>query len=304
VDITGVRVRHEVTIMNGTVLPIAVGVDGSRESRVATEWAAHEAAYRALPLLLVHAWIDEPLYAPPAPEREAAERLLDHAEAEVTERFPGLTVTTQLLPATAAAGLTEQADRAEMLVLGSRGHSAIVGFLLGSVGLPVIAHAKRPVVLVRPVALEASIEEGDEVVVGMKDLGPAASGVLDFAFTSAAARGAAVRAVRAWGTPSLFGADVPKDLEGTAHEGMEEREGAALAGALDPWRQRFPGVPVVEHLRFGNASEVLLSAAAFRATLVVVGRRRRRPKLGLRVGPVVHAALHHARPPVAVIPYD
>ncbi|MGP3969266.1 universal stress protein [Streptomyces sp. 6N223] len=290
--------------MNGADLPIAVGVDGSKESKAACEWAAHEAAYRALPLRLVHAWIDEPLYAPPAPEREAAERLLDGCEAEVSERFPGLTVTTELLPATAAAGLTEEADRSEMLVLGSRGHTAIVGFLLGSVGLPVIAHATHPVVLVRPVALESSIEEGDEVVVGLKDLGPAASGVLDFAFTSAAARGAAVRAVRAWGEPSLFGADVPGDLESPTHQGIEEREGLALAGALDPWRQRFPGVPVVEHLRFGNASEVLLTAAAFRAALVVVGRRRRRPRLGLRVGPVVHAALHHARPPVAVVPYD
>lgn len=290
--------------MNGTELPIAVGVDGSRESRAAAEWAAQEAAYRALPLRLVHAWIDEPLYAPPAPEREAAEALLDHARGELAERFPGLDVTTQLLPDTAAAGLTQEADRSAMLVIGSRGHTAIVGFLLGSVGLPVIAHAKSPVVLVRPVALEETLEEGDEVVVGLKDLGPAASGVLEFAFASAAARGAAIRAVRAWGAPSLFGADVPGDLESPGHKGMEEREGLALAAALDPWRQRFPGVPVVEHLRFGNASEVLLSAAAYRAVLVVVGRRRQRPKLGLRVGPVVHAALHHATPPVAVIPYD
>jgi nucleotide-binding universal stress UspA family protein len=290
--------------MDGTVLPIAVGVDGSGESQAACEWAAHEAAYRALPMRLVHAWVDEPLYAPPAPEREAAERLLDHCEDQVRERFPGLTVTTELLAATAAAGLTEEADHSEMLVLGSRGHTAIIGFLLGSVGLPVIAHARRPVVLVRPIALESSIEEGDEVVVGLKELGPAAVGVLDFAFTSASARGAAVRAVRAWGEPSLFGGDVPGDLESPTHQGIQEREGLALAAALDPWRRRFPGVPVVEHLRFGNASEVLLSAAAFRAALVVVGRRRRRPRLGLRVGPVVHAALHHARPPVAVIPYD
>jgi nucleotide-binding universal stress UspA family protein len=291
--------------MDGMDLPIAVGVDGSRESRAAAEWAAREAAYRERPLLLVHAWIDEPLYAPPAPEHEAAQALLDQARGEVTERYPALTVTTELLPATAAAGLTEQTEHAEMLVLGSRGHSAIVGFLLGSVGLPVIAHASNPVVLVRPVALETpAVDEGDEVVVGLKDLGPAADGLLGFAFASAAARGAAVRAVRAWGAPSLFGSDVPHELEGAAHDGMEEREGRALAAALDPWRRRYPGVPVIEHLRFGNASEVLLTAASFRATLVVVGRRAHRPVLGLRVGPVVHAALHHARPPVAVVPYD
>ncbi|MGP4111108.1 universal stress protein [Streptomyces sp. 4N509B] len=285
--------------------PIAVGVDASAESRAAVAWAANEAVYRALPLHLVHAWIDEPLYAPPTPEREAAARLLDSAEAEAAGRFPGLAVTTELLPATAASGLTEQADRSTMLVLGSRGHSAIVGFLLGSVGLPVIAHASNPVVLVRPRPGEGqAVEEGDEVVVGLKDFDPAAARVLDFAFTSAAARSAAVRVVRAWGAPSLFGADVPHELESGAHRDLEEQEGRALAELLDPWRQRFPGVPVVEHLRFGNASEVLLTAASFRAALVVVGRRRRRPRLGLRVGPVVHAALHHATPPVAVVPYD
>lgn len=293
--------------MNGadvTDLPITVGVDGSRESWAAMEWAAREAVYRTMPLHLVHAWIDEPLDVPSAPERDAAERLLATAQAEVTERFLGLTVTTELLPATPTAGLTEQADRSAMLVLGSRGHNALVGFLLGSVGLPVIAHAVNPVVLVRPTATQPPVEEGDEVVVGLKDLGPAAGGVLDFAFAAAAARGAAVRAVRAWGSPSLFGSDVPPAPEGGGETGIAEEEARMLAAALDPWRRRFPGVPVVEHLRYGNASEVLLAAAAYRATLVVVGRRRRRPKLGLRVGAVVHAMLHHARPPVAVVPYD
>ncbi len=294
--------------MIGTDRPVAVGLDGSPESQAAAEWGAREAAALALPLRLVHAWVDEPLYGAPAPEREAAERLLGQAAAELSQRYPTLSVTTELLASTATEGLTALAEEAELLVLGSRGHGAIMGFLLGSVGLPVIAHAKRPVVLVRPEEdRERAVEGGDEVdevVVGLKDLGPAVVGLLDFAFTAAAARGAAVRAVRAWGTPSLFGSDVPGDPAAETQGGVEEQEGRALAQVLDPWRQRYPGVPVIEHLRFGNASEVLLSAAAFRAALVVVGRRRTRPRLGLRIGPVVHAALHHARPPVAVIPYD
>ncbi|MEO3751240.1 universal stress protein [Streptomyces sp. B6B3] len=306
--------------MIGTDRPVVVGVDGSPESRAAADWAAREAAALALPLVLVHAWVEEPLYGAPAPEREAADRLLDQAVAEVSERHPALSVRGELLAATATEGLTAVSEEAEMLVLGSRGHGALVGFLLGSVGLPVIAHAARPVVLVRPAdgrahpvegSLEGSVggvvegaEGSDEVVVGLKDLGPAVVGPLDFAFTAAAARGAAVRAVRAWGTPSLFGSDVPGDPAAETEGGLAEREGRALVQVLDPWRQRYPGVPVIEHVRFGNASEVLLSAAAFRAALVVVGRRRHRPRLGPRVGPVVHAALHHARPPVAVVPYD
>lgn len=293
--------------------PVTVGVDSSRESRAAADWAAREAAYRGLPLLLVHAWIDEPLHPPASPEREAAQRLLDEARAELAGRYPSLMIATELLPEVAATGLTEKSRDAEFTVLGSRGHGMIMGFLLGSVGLPVAAHAEGPVVLVRPSGSNherperAWAEEGDEVVVGLSTLGGGADPVLSFAFAAAEARGAAVRAVRAWGTPSLFAADLPRELEQPTHESIEGEEGKALAATLDPWRQRFPRIPVIEHLRYGNAAEVLLSAAAFRAALLVVGRHRRHhrsPLLTLRLGPVAHAALHHARPPVAIVPYD
>ncbi|MBL1067712.1 universal stress protein [Streptomyces sp. 7-21] len=292
--------------------PVAVGVDGSRASRVAADWAAREAARRGLPLLLVHAWTDEPLNPPTATDREAAQRLLDDARTEVAARYPSLPVSVRLLPAVPVAGLAEVSREAAVTVLGSRGHGALLGFLLGSVGLPVVAHAEGPVVLVRPhgdvrggpePGSAARPEEGDEVVVGLGSLGAAADPLLSFAFTAARARGAAVRAVRAWGSPSLFGPEVPRELETAEHRSAEAEEGRALAATLDPWRARFPQVPVIEHLRFGNASEVLLAAAAFRAVLLVTGRHRNRPRLGTRVGPVVHAALHHARPPVAVVPY-
>ncbi|ONK14510.1 universal stress protein [Streptomyces sp. MP131-18] len=286
--------------------PITAGVDGSPQSLAAVDWAAREAAHRGLPLHLVHAWLTEPLYVPPAPDEEAARALLERTAAGIAAAHPDVSLTTELVPQVASSGLIDKAAEAELTVLGSRGHGPVVGFLLGSVGLPVIAHTERPVVLVRSEPQEREGDEAEgEVVVAVKDAGPAALPLLDFAFTTAAARGSGVRAVRAWGTPSLFGADVPDSLEENAGaaKDLESAEGDVLSGVLAPWRQRFPGVPVTEHLRFGNAAEVLLSAAAFRAGLVVVGRRLRRPLLGTRIGPVAHAALHHARAPVAVVPY-
>ncbi|WP_371645671.1 MULTISPECIES: hypothetical protein [unclassified Streptomyces] len=38
--------------------------------------------------------------------------------------------------------------------------------------------------------------------------------------------------------------------------------------------------------------------------LVVVGRRTGRSALGPRTGPITHAAMHHATPPVAVVAHD
>ncbi|WP_049571889.1 universal stress protein [Streptomyces sp. SBT349] len=292
--------------------PVTAGVDGSAGSVAAADWAAEEARRRGLPLCLAHAWIAEPLYVPPVPDADTARAFLDEAATRLAARHPGVDIGTELITDVATAGLVERADASEMLVLGSRGHGAIVGFLLGSVGLPVIAHAGRPVVLVRANATErAPSREGDpdatdEIVVGLKETGPAGHPLLDFAFTTAAARGAAVRAVRAWGTPSLFSAEIPGSLEqnGPAAADLEAVEVRALGEALKPWRERYPDVPVTEDTRYGNAAEVLLSAAAPLGALVVVGRRAHRPALGMRIGPVTHAALHHARSPVAVVPYD
>jgi nucleotide-binding universal stress UspA family protein len=83
--------------------------------------------------------------------------------------------------------------------------------------------------------------------------------------------------------------------------GLEPFERQALAAALAPWRERFPDVPVVEHVEMGSAAQVLLSVSG-RAQLLVVGRRAHRTAIGARIGSVAHGMLHHADCPVAVVP--
>ncbi|GAA3126767.1 hypothetical protein GCM10017687_46810 [Streptomyces echinatus] len=85
--------------------------------------------------------------------------------------------------------------------------------------------------------------------------------------------------------------------------GLEPYERQALAEALQPWRERFPEVPVAEHVEMGSAAQVLLSVVG-RAQLMVVGRRARRTAVGARIGSVAHGVLHHAGCPVAVIPHE
>jgi nucleotide-binding universal stress UspA family protein len=112
-----------------------------------------------------------------------------------------------------------------------------------------------------------------------------------------------VRAVRAWTLPPVF-AYSPGSLQLLDETGgLEPFERKALGAALGPWRERFPDVPVVEHVEIGSAGQVLLSVAA-RAQLMVVGRRARRTAVGARIGSVAHGVLHHAPCPVAVVPHD
>ncbi|MFI6010314.1 universal stress protein [Streptomyces sp. NPDC051243] len=285
--------------------PITVGVDGSEESLAGLAWAAREAVRRGLGLRVVHAWRFQPHETIDAGDPDTQVRWvregLTEAARSVTERHQGLDVTTDVLDGPAAETLVAAAADAEMLVLGSRGHGAVVGFLLGSVGQQVIAGAARPVVLVRAGDRASAEAAGREIVVGQHGNADDSAAALRFAFETAAARGATVRAVRAWTLPPLF-AYSPASLKLLDDAGgLEPYEKKALGEALLPWRERFPDVHVVEHVEMGSAGQVLLSVAG-RAQLMVVGRRARRTAVGARIGSVAHGVLHHADCPVAVVP--
>ncbi|GGW12974.1 universal stress protein [Streptomyces capoamus] len=285
--------------------PITAGVDGTEESLAALDWAAREAVRRGLPLRVVHAWRYAEALA--AADRETQHGWVAQGVAEavraVSARHPGLTVTTDVVEGAAAHALAEAAAGAETLVLGSRGHGPVVGFLLGSVGQQVIAEAARPVVLVRAGDQPTAEAAGRDVVVGQHGGPEDSAAALRFAFETAAARGAAVTAVRAWPLPPVF-AYSPGSLKLLDDAGgLEPYEKQALGEALAPWRERFPQVSVAEHVEMGSAGQVLLSLAG-RAQLMVVGRRARRTAVGARIGSVAHGVLHHAECPVAVVPHE
>ncbi|MDN0199010.1 universal stress protein [Streptomyces sp. S.PNR 29] len=286
--------------------PITAGVDGSEESLAALAWAAREAVRRGLALRVVQAWRFQSHEAIDAGDRDTQERWVRDAVAEtartVTERHPDLEVTTDVLEGDTVDTLVAAAADAEMLVLGSRGHGPVVGFLLGSVGQQVIAEASRPVVLVRAGDQPSAEVAGHEIVVGQQGAPDDSADALRFAFETAAVRGATVRAVRAWTLPPVF-AYSPGSMKLLDEAGgLEPYERKALGEALKPWRERFPEVPVIEHVEIGSAGQVLLSVAG-QAQLMVVGRRAHRTAVGARIGSVAHGVLHHAGCPVAVVPH-
>ncbi|MER6738212.1 universal stress protein [Streptomyces puniciscabiei] len=285
--------------------PITAGVDGTEESLAALGWAGREAVRRGLPLRVVHAWRYAESLATADRDTQhgwASEGVAEAVRA-VSGRHPGLAVSVDVVEGEPVHALARAAAEAEMLVLGSRGHGPVVGFLLGSVGQQVIAGAARPVVLVRAGDQPAAEAAGRDVVVGQHGDPEDSAATLRFAFETAAARGAAVRAVRAWTLPPVF-AYSPGSLRLLDDAGgLEPYERQALTEALGPWRERFPEVPVAEQVELGSAGQVLLAAAGA-AQLVVVGRRAHRTAVGARIGSVAHGMLHHAECPVAVVPHE
>ncbi|WP_328336220.1 universal stress protein [Streptomyces violaceus] len=288
--------------------PITAGVDGSQESLAALAWAAREAARRGVALRVVHAWrvqspevIESAITGDADSQAERVHNAVTEAVRTVTERHPDLDVTADVVEGPAVDTLVAAAADAELLVLGSRGHGPIVGFLLGSVGQQVIAGAARPVVLVRAGDEPSAEAAGREIVVGQQGDPEDSADALRFAFETAAARGANVRVVRAWTLPPVF-AYSPGSLKLLDEAGgLEPYEKKALAAAVRPWREHFPDVPVTEHVEMGSAGQVLLSVAGT-AQLMVVGRRAHRTAVGARIGSVAHGVLHHADCPVAVVP--
>ncbi|MET9450454.1 universal stress protein [Streptomyces cinerochromogenes] len=295
--------------------PVTVGLDDSPESRAAAEWAAREALLRGLPLRIVHveepaptSLAQSPLWNPGA-YRQWAERLVSESTEGIRLRHPGVEVLGERLTGPPAATLREAAGLAELLVLGSRGHGALGGFMVGSVSLAVVARAERPVVLVRageqaaderardPAGVPSSAAPFRPVVVGL-DIDAPDDTLLEFAFDAAARRTASLRAVHAWWEPptSFHGFSDDADL----YDSLARGRAALLGKVLRPWRQRFPGVEVVETSRCGSAAQVLVDESRD-ASLVVVGRRIRTALLGAHIGHVTHAVLHHVAAPVAVV---
>lgn len=219
--------------------PITAGVDGSPESAAAAAWAAREAVRRELPLRLVHVGEPAPdslaLAADESALTQWAGDLLADVEHEIAERHPGLAVTTDVLDGDGAAeSLLAAAHDGESLVLGSRGHGVIVGFIVGSVGQQVIAKAERPVVLVRADDVAPAEASGRDVIVGQEGEPEDSAAAMEFAFTTAQARGVAVRAVRAWSLPPVFSYSPSSFALLDDAGGMEPYEKKALGAALAP----------------------------------------------------------------------
>jgi nucleotide-binding universal stress UspA family protein len=287
---------------------VTVGLDGSSESLAAARWAADEAERRRLTLRLLHAWpflVPEPTRIPAEVDQNYwARRIVHNAKAELQARHPALVVVGNLVADDAQDALLHAASESEMLVLGSRGLEPVESYFLGDISMSLVARAERPVVLVRAETRQEgptpTAGKAAGVVVALKLHGPC-DDLLEFAFGTAVARGVPLRAVHGRSMP--VHAHVPWGVDHGITEEITEDAQKRLSEVLRPWREKFPGVVVDDSIGLESPAKVVVRAADG-AGLLVVGRRKHRPVLAPRLGSVAHAAVHHARCPVAVIPHD
>ncbi|SDK18918.1 universal stress protein [Streptomyces indicus] len=293
---------------------VIAGLDGSRESLDAADWAAREAVRRGLPLRLLHV-ADAPHPRTGLPELDVVgarlDGILNLAAISLSYAHPTLEIHARQHTGAPIPALVDAAREAELLVLGSRGYSGFAAFMVGSVALGVAARTHGPVALVRAGELPEDAHEPDAdgaptcttpyrpVALGL-DLTRPSDELLAYAFDAAASRGAPLEVVHAWTLPPLsaYIPAVTVSVPGDSRE-LERNTLCSLSAVLRPWQRKFPDTPVRERLVYGHAGHVLLKAS-LGASLLVIGR----PRNVVRLGRAAHSVIHHVTCPVVVVPHD
>lgn len=131
---------------------VVVGIDGSPNADTALEWALHYADATGATLELVIAWHYPTSYGVAVPlsgwdPEEDAEKVAQKAAAKLP--LPADRVQLVVEHGGAADILVRRSNRADLLVVGCRGHGGFAGMLLGSVSSHLVHHAHCPVVVVR-----------------------------------------------------------------------------------------------------------------------------------------------------------
>jgi nucleotide-binding universal stress UspA family protein len=139
--------------------PVVVGVDGSEGSVAALRWAVRYGAATGTPVRAVLAWhyptvaAQEPVeHAPDEVNKEVQGEevgILREAIAKAAPDGPDADVHGAVVYGHPAEALIKESGRADLLVVGRRGHGGFLGMHIGSVSQHCVTAAECPVVVVR-----------------------------------------------------------------------------------------------------------------------------------------------------------
>ncbi|MFD8496087.1 universal stress protein [Amycolatopsis sp. NPDC059657] len=139
--------------------PVLVGVDTGPNSDHAIALAFEEASLRGAPLVALHAWSDVTYDSTGGATRvpvqwetieEDEKRAFAERMAGWGEKYPDVEVRRELVRDRPRHALLEQAEKAQLVVVGSRGRGGFRGMLLGSTSQALVHFAACPVLVARP----------------------------------------------------------------------------------------------------------------------------------------------------------
>ncbi|MDR1152643.1 MAG: universal stress protein [Bifidobacteriaceae bacterium] len=294
---------------------ILVGIDGSKASMHALEWAICEARQVGWGLHLACAYA-LPSFTAAALDggysaldsdavKDGAASVVKEAVARVASE--GLSVSSSLELGDPAAALVEMSKGVGMAVVGTRGRGGFAERLLGTVSSALPAHGHCPTVIV-PLKTGKDAREPrragpiERIVVGV-DGSPSSEIALGRAVDEALAWRARLTAFSsipvATGT-SMF-AWAPAVVDHDAILTDLETGLDALVDRVLAERDTPEGFAVRRHGLDGAAASLLVEFSTA-VDLVVVGSRGRGGFSGLLLGSTSQAVLHHAVCPVMVVP--
>lgn len=138
---------------------VVVGVDSSEGSLAALRWAARYGAATGTPVKAVLVWhypttasAPPPGHAPPEVQHEVEGEEADTLREAIAKAAPDATdaqIHGVVRYGHPAEALIDESSRADLLVVGRRGHGGFLGMHIGSVSQHCVNGAHCPVVVVR-----------------------------------------------------------------------------------------------------------------------------------------------------------
>jgi nucleotide-binding universal stress UspA family protein len=295
-----------------------IGVDGSDSSAHALAWAvarARDAAVRGVVVTLraIAVW-RMPAMAPFGVGGTTMMIQWDDLEAAMTQQLENVVaaadtdavqIVTETARGGAAGALVEASRDAALLIVGSRGHSALRDLVLGSVSRQCCTHAEVPVVVV---PLDAALDAPTTVIVGVDGSDRSIAAVEWVLGRGASLMGAAdLEALGAFDRSPFEEAELTRDRFGDEVAEAEAQFHRLLDG-IDPDRR------MARRYSLHGARRALAAAvsgvespspphdARGRTDLVVLGARGHGVIGSALLGSVSNWMLHHLDCPTVIVP--
>ena len=286
---------------------VLLATDGSGDARAAAAWLERCPLPEGSRLRVVSVVSIPPSALDIAPVREfnaalrkAAAEEIEAASAQLGARFASS--DTQVLEGDAREAILHAAAEwpADLVVLGARGLGAVAGFLLGSVSLGVVRHARCSVLIVKQ-----GVPLGGGIVIGV-DGSDAAAAAAAFVARLPLDPATPVQLVGVVQSPTVPGT-TPHFAQGIVREAVasivKERTEVleqAMARAASPLSALVKNVD--RQVLVGHPTQALLDVAARRgAGLIVVGARGLGSLERLLLGSTSEGVLRHADRPVLIV---